>query len=114
MRGWPVRRWARKTRIGFRAAKKWSAISTPRSNRGGPLISSFSRIARKKNFGLTEFIRQDKAHIVEPPEHRFEDVLIEAQSDPSLNVMATDLSAAGLTAVWATENTRKIALSGVT
>lgn len=60
-----------------------------------------------ENVGLAKFIRQDKAHIVEPSEHRFEDVLIEAQSDPSLNVMATDLSAAGLAAVWATENTRE-------
>ena len=34
-------------------------------------------------------------------------MLIEAESDPSLSIMATDLSASGLAAVWATANTRK-------
>ena len=42
-----------------------------------------------------------KAHIVEPTPERYRDVLIEAESDPSLSIMATDLSASGLAAVWA-------------
>ncbi len=48
-----------------------------------------------------------KAHIVEPSPVRYKDVLIKAQSDPSLDIMATDLSASGLAAVWARENTRE-------
>ena len=48
-----------------------------------------------------------KAHIVEPTPERYQDVLIEAESDPSLSIMATDLSASGLAAVWARENTRE-------
>jgi hypothetical protein len=48
-----------------------------------------------------------KAHIVEPTPERYRDVLIEAESDPSLSIMATDLSASGLAAVWATANTRE-------
>lgn len=48
-----------------------------------------------------------KAYIVEPTPERFEDVLIESQVDPSLSIIATDLGASGLAAVWATENTRE-------
>lgn len=70
----------------------------------------FGMIGSTDNHTALPTTREDnwfgKAHIVEPSAHRFEDVLIEAQSDPSLNIMATDLSAAGLAGVWATENTR--------
>lgn len=48
-----------------------------------------------------------KAYIVEPTPERFEDVLIESQVDPAYSIVATDLGASGLAAVWATENTRE-------
>ncbi|MEM8728981.1 MAG: DUF3604 domain-containing protein [Pseudomonadota bacterium] len=70
----------------------------------------FGMIGSTDNHTALPTTREDnwfgKAHIVEPSKHRYEDVLIEAQSDPSLNIMATDLSAAGLAGVWARENTR--------
>ena len=48
-----------------------------------------------------------KAYIVEQTPERFEDVLFVIQVDPSLSIIATDLGASGLAAVWATENTRE-------
>ena len=48
-----------------------------------------------------------KAHIVEPGPERYRDVLIRSQVDPSLSITAPELSAAGLAAVWARENTRE-------
>jgi len=47
-----------------------------------------------------------KAHIVEPEPHRVEHALIQAPT-PELSMMAVDLGAAGLAAVWARENTRE-------
>ena len=47
-----------------------------------------------------------KASMVEPGPERWEHVLIESQTDPSLTSYAADTSASGLAAVWATENTR--------
>jgi hypothetical protein len=47
-----------------------------------------------------------KASIVEPSPHRWKDVLIKSQTDPSLSMTALDLAASGLAAVWARENTR--------
>ena len=48
-----------------------------------------------------------KAHILEPGPERYRDVLIRSQVDPSLSITAPELSAAGLAAVWARENTRE-------
>ena len=48
-----------------------------------------------------------KASIVEPSAHRWKDVLIQSQKDPSLSMTAMDLAASGLAAVWARENTRE-------
>ncbi|MEM1130117.1 MAG: DUF3604 domain-containing protein [Pseudomonadota bacterium] len=71
----------------------------------------FGMIGSTDNHTALPTTREDnwfgKAHIVEPTPERYEDVLIEAQSDPALNIMATDLSAAGLAGVWARENTRE-------
>ena len=71
----------------------------------------FGMVGSTDNHTALPTTREDnwfgKAHIVEPSEHRYEDVLIEAQTDPSLNILATDLSAAGLAGVWAIENTRE-------
>jgi hypothetical protein len=47
-----------------------------------------------------------KAHIAEPSATRFEHALIQG-AQPELSVMITDLSAGGLAAVWAAENTRE-------
>ena len=47
-----------------------------------------------------------KASMVEPGPERWEHVLIQSQTDPSLTTYAVDTSASGLAAVWATENTR--------
>jgi hypothetical protein len=47
-----------------------------------------------------------QASMVEPGPERWEHVLIESQTDPSLTSYAADTSASGLAAVWATENTR--------
>ncbi|MDO3721954.1 DUF3604 domain-containing protein [Marinobacter sp. chi1] len=70
----------------------------------------FGMIGATDNHTALPTTREDnwfgKAHIVEPSKHRFEDVLIEAEN-PELNIYATDLSAAGLMGVWATENTRE-------
>jgi hypothetical protein len=48
-----------------------------------------------------------KAHILEPSAERYQDVLIRSQVNPSLSMTAPQLSAAGLAAVWARENTRE-------
>ena len=47
-----------------------------------------------------------KASMVEPGPDRWEHILIQSQTDPSLTSYAADTSASGLAAVWATENTR--------
>ena len=47
-----------------------------------------------------------KASMVEPGPERWEHILIKSQTDPSLTSYASDTSASGLAAVWATENTR--------
>ena len=47
-----------------------------------------------------------KAHILEPDAHRYEHALI-VGAKPELSIMATDVGAAGLAAVWARENTRE-------
>ena len=47
-----------------------------------------------------------KAHFLEPSAHRFEHPLVKG-AKPELSIMATDLGAAGLAAVWARENTRE-------
>jgi len=47
-----------------------------------------------------------KASMVEPGPERWEHILIQSQTDPSLTSYAADTSASGLAAVWATENTR--------
>jgi hypothetical protein len=47
-----------------------------------------------------------KASMVEPGPERWEHVMIESQTDPSLTTWASDMTASGLAAVWATENTR--------
>jgi hypothetical protein len=44
--------------------------------------------------------------MLEPGPERWEHVLIESQTDPSLTSYAVETSASGLAAVWATENTR--------
>jgi hypothetical protein len=48
-----------------------------------------------------------KAHILEPSAERYRDVLIRSQVDPKLSITGPQLSAAGLCAVWARENTRE-------
>jgi hypothetical protein len=49
-----------------------------------------------------------KVSFVEPSAKRHEDIIIKSKVDhPKLSMMATDLSAAGLCAVWARENTRE-------
>ncbi len=47
-----------------------------------------------------------KASMVEPGPERWEHILIQSTTDPGLTSYAVDTSAAGLAAVWATENTR--------
>lgn len=47
-----------------------------------------------------------KHSAVEPGPERWEHVMIESQTDPSLTTWASDMTASGLAAVWATENTR--------
>jgi len=47
-----------------------------------------------------------KASMVEPGPERWEHILIKSQTDPSLTSYASDTSASGLAAVWATDNTR--------
>ena len=71
----------------------------------------FGMVGSTDNHTALPTTREDnwfgKAHIVEPSPERVEDVLIQSQVDPSLNLMATNLGASGLAAVWARENTRE-------
>jgi hypothetical protein len=71
----------------------------------------FGMIGSTDNHTALPTTREDnwfgKAHIVEPSPERVEDVLIKSQVDPSLDILATDLGASGLAAVWARENTRE-------
>ena len=48
-----------------------------------------------------------KASIMEPGPERWEHVLIKSQMDDKLTTYASETTAAGLAAVWATENTRE-------
>ena len=48
-----------------------------------------------------------KAPFLEPSPERWEDVLIRSSKDPSLDLTALQLAAAGLAGVWAVENTRE-------
>jgi Protein of unknown function (DUF3604) len=48
-----------------------------------------------------------KAHILEPSAERYKDVLIRSRVDPKLSITGPELSASGLAAVWARENTRE-------
>ena len=48
-----------------------------------------------------------KAPILEPSAERWEDVLVRSPVDPKLSIYGSSLSAAGLAAVWARENTRE-------
>ncbi len=71
----------------------------------------FGMVGSTDNHTALPTTREDnwfgKAHIVEPSPERVEDVLIRSPVDPSLDLVATKLSASGLAAVWANENTRE-------
>ena len=71
----------------------------------------FGMIGSTDNHTSLPSTREDnwfgKAPILEPSDERWEDVLIRSPVDPSLSVIGTGLSAAGLAGVWARENTRE-------
>lgn len=48
-----------------------------------------------------------KAPVLEPSPHRWQDLLIRSPADPKMSIYGTGLSAAGLAAIWARENTRE-------
>ncbi len=71
----------------------------------------FGMIGSTDNHTSLPSTREDnwfgKAPILEPSAERWEDVLIRSPVDPKLSVTGGGLSAAGLAAVWARENTRE-------
>jgi hypothetical protein len=71
----------------------------------------FGLIGSTDNHTALPTTREDnwfgKAHIVEPSPERVEDVLIRSPVDPALDLVATELGASGLAAVWTNENTRE-------
>jgi len=71
----------------------------------------FGMIGATDNHTALPTSREDnwfgQAHLAEPSTERHEEILIEAASDPALNIYVGDLSAADLPGVWAHENTRK-------
>jgi hypothetical protein len=71
----------------------------------------FGMIGSTDNHTSLPSTREDnwfgKAPILEPTAERWEDVLIRSPVDPDLSIYGSQLSAAGLAAVWARENTRE-------
>ena len=71
----------------------------------------FGMVGSTDNHTALPSTREDnwfgKAPILEPSDERWEDVLVRSPVDPKLSIYGTGLSAAGLAAVWARENTRE-------
>ncbi len=71
----------------------------------------FGMIGSTDNHTSLPSTREDnwfgKAPPLEPSSERWEDVLVRSPVDPDLSIYGSQLSAAGLAAVWARENTRE-------